>query len=428
MGCGCSQSQHKVPRSILPFNETAVDLSHFKFQQLIGRGGFAHVYASQRLTDKKELVALKCMPKTAFLFQRRDEKWNVKGVLFTERDIMVETSSPFVVPLLHAFQDSTTVYLVLPLQLGGDMGHYLRKVSLLPEDDVRFYGAELVLGLEALHKAGIVYRDLKPSNVLLGPDGHLMLSDFGLAAFLHADNDWQITGDVGTQGYQAPEIVRKQPYTFAVDYFALGVTLMRLATGRRPYGSKNNFDKPIDLQGSKDAQMGDALADLVLNLCRLDVTQRLGVYKDGDGTLLTDWTPVKNHVFFRNMNWTALQNKTMRAPLADFCLSNSATNLTNFPTSHSLLKPSDNKTRSRRKKATLPLSAEQQQLFKGYEYKCAYPAQDGEKYVHSPERKTTRRRPLVKRDSIWSISKTSTAHGRRTPTRSRSPSANGRRL
>ena len=151
---------------------------------------------------------------------------------------MTRCSSPFLLPLLHAFQDTKYVYLVLPLQIGGDMGHYIRTISLFDEKQVQFYGAELILALETLHQNKILFRDLKPSNILFTSRGHVQISDFGLAAVLKAENNYYTSGDVGTVGYQAPEIVAKDPYSFSVDYFSLGVSLYRMATGRRPYGSR----------------------------------------------------------------------------------------------------------------------------------------------------------------------------------------------
>ena len=111
----------------------------------------------------------------------------------------------FLVSCVYAFQDASHLYVVMPLMLGGDLRYYLKQNGPCRESEARFYMAELLLALEHMHSLRIVYRDLKPDNVLLDEAGHIRLSDFGLSARIRSA-DGKTSGFCGTLGYVAPEV------------------------------------------------------------------------------------------------------------------------------------------------------------------------------------------------------------------------------
>jgi serine/threonine protein kinase len=119
------------------------------------------VNAIQRRSND-ELMALKRMGKAEVL-----KKESHVRMVWTERDIMSRLNSPFLVNLVHAFQDDRECYFVMPFMQGGDLRFHLSKLGCFSESDARFYAAQIVLGLEAMHSQKIVYRDLKPDNLLL---------------------------------------------------------------------------------------------------------------------------------------------------------------------------------------------------------------------------------------------------------------------
>lgn len=110
---------------------------------------------------------------------------------------------------------------------GGDLRFHLSKLGCLTEEDTRFYTAQILLGLEAMHALNIVYRDLKPDNVLLDADGHLRVSDFGLSVELKEKHGFKIRGNAGTSGYLAPEVTTGEPYGLSCDVWTLGVSRRR---------------------------------------------------------------------------------------------------------------------------------------------------------------------------------------------------------
>lgn len=118
---------------------------------------------------------------------------------------------------------------------GGELFHHIRKEGQFDEKRAAFYAAELILALDYLHEKGVIYRDLKPENVLLDADGHLRLTDFGLSkAGLEKTNN-MTESFCGTTEYLAPEIIREKQYGFSVDWYSLGLVLYEMLTGINPY-------------------------------------------------------------------------------------------------------------------------------------------------------------------------------------------------
>jgi serine/threonine protein kinase len=162
--------------------------------------------------DTQELMALKRMEKFAVLQSSAH-----LNMVWVERKIMSLQNSPFLCNLLYAFQSPEELYLVMPFMQGGDMRYHLREHGQLSESHARFYAAELLCALADLHAKRVVFRDLKPENLLLDDAGHIRLSDFGLGHMLTAEKNYQISGQAGTRGYQAPEVLRNEHYGCEVD-------------------------------------------------------------------------------------------------------------------------------------------------------------------------------------------------------------------
>lgn len=162
-----------------------------------------------------------------------------KEVIHTlaERDILVRLrGQPFLVNLQQIFQTSSQLFILLDYYPGGDIATQLSVVTSFSEERTRFYAAEIIYGLKILHQHGIVYRDLKPENVLIGKDGHIVLADFGLSKiFSEQDEDEYNVPSTrtfcGTAEYLAPEILLGEKYTFVVDFWSLGTLLYEMLAG-----------------------------------------------------------------------------------------------------------------------------------------------------------------------------------------------------
>ncbi len=156
-----------------------------------------------------------------------------------ERRVLGYVDHPFLMKLHYAFQTGRKLYLVLDYCPGGELFFHLSRFKRFPEGVVRFYSAELVLALQHLHDSGIIYRDIKPENILLDRDGHLKLGDFGLAK----DGINQATTGAqsvcGTPEYMAPEVISKAGHGTAVDWWGLGMLMYEMLTGLPPWYTKD---------------------------------------------------------------------------------------------------------------------------------------------------------------------------------------------
>lgn len=114
---------------------------------------------------------------------KKSEMENEKDIarLFNEKEIIQNIDHPFIVKLYYTFQTKEKAYFILDLLNGGDIYTHITKFGRFKESRARFYAAEIILALEELHSNGVVYRDLKPQNIIIDNEGHIKLTDFGLS-------------------------------------------------------------------------------------------------------------------------------------------------------------------------------------------------------------------------------------------------------
>lgn len=157
-----------------------------------------------------------------------------------ERDILATLSQiyhPFIIKLQSAFQDQQNLYLVLEYHAGADLATLLQRYINFPAEQCRLYAAEILMGLQELHRHHILYRDLKPENVLLAADGHIVLTDFGLSKMFEGEDKYEhrTMSFCGTPEYLAPEIIQQDEYSYAADYWSLGTMMYEMITGVTPF-------------------------------------------------------------------------------------------------------------------------------------------------------------------------------------------------
>jgi len=340
-----------------PLKPAGVQLADFDVLSVCGRGGFGKVLRVQRSDtskDKKE-YAMKVISKQKMMAKRQ-----VSHVI-VERKILSRLSglstdaaakmSPFVVRLFWAFQTRTHLFLVMEFVAGGDLLTRLIKRGRLSVKLCRLYAAEIALALQHLHRCGIVYRDMKPENILITKDGHLKLADFGVSYIRPiAKNDsasspvlekFSLEGEggprsfVGTEIYMAPELISKavrarrhgedgrkirrtaKPYDgVAVDYWGFGVVLYNMLTARHPFitgRGKSGNSRVETLQNimSSDfvprhiSDVGNASKSAELLLTSLFVRDPRRRLKGAD---------VRRHSFFRSIDWDAVASMKVDLP------------------------------------------------------------------------------------------------------------------
>jgi len=219
-----------------------------------------------------------------------------------ERKILQSLQHPFLMTLRYAFQSKEKLYFVLDYLRGGELFFHLKKNRRFPEETARIWVAQIALALGHLHSLDIVYRDLKPENVLLDDDGHVCLTDFGLAKDV-APSDKAHTF-AGTPEYLAPEIVTGAGHDKAVDWWALGILLYELTVGIPPFYSQNVNEMYNLIQHGVlrfPPFLSDNCKNIIIGFLNRDPKKRLGWQNDVDD--------VKSHPFFKEISFEKLYKK-----------------------------------------------------------------------------------------------------------------------
>ncbi|EDV23199.1 uncharacterized protein TRIADDRAFT_27989, partial [Trichoplax adhaerens] len=275
----------------------------FYFLKIIGKGSFGKVLLARHKKENK-YYAVKVLQKK--LIVKRNEAKHIMA----ERNVLLKNiKHPFLVGLHYSFQTRDKLYFVLDYVNGGELFFHLQKERHFTETRSRFYSAEIASAIGYLHSMKIVYRDLKPENILLDAEGHIILTDFGLCKEGIEASDTTNTF-CGTPEYLAPEVLRKEPYDRSVDWWCLGCVLYEMLYGLPPFYSRdtaemydNILHKPLKLRTNITSSARDILEGLLQKKREL----RLGA---GEG----DFKDIKNHAFFRSINWTDLERKKIKPP------------------------------------------------------------------------------------------------------------------
>lgn len=253
--------------------------------------------------ERGALFAMKILRKSHLVRRRQIERTR------TERKVLSVVNHPFIMRLHYAFQTPEKLYLVLDYCPGGELFFHLSRFRRFPERVARFYAAELLLALGHLHKRGIIYRDLKPENVLLDAEGHVKLGDFGLAkaGIRHAYEG--ASSMCGTPEYMAPEVLAQQGHGFCVDYWGLGMLTYEMMTGLPPWYTTDRAklfrrlrSAPLDIP----SYFSSASASFTSALLERNPRRRLGV---------TGIRPAMEHEFFKSISWRALYGRRVEAPI-----------------------------------------------------------------------------------------------------------------
>lgn len=276
-----------------------VDLSDYEIKQTVGTGSFGRVKLIKRKADNK-YFALKILTKADIVKLKQVDH------ILSEVTILNLIDHPLLIRMYGLAQDERYIYIVMEYISGGELFTYLRTVQSLKNDDAKFYAAQIILMFEHLHSMDIVYRDLKPENLLIDTIGYLKLTDFGFAKKL----DGRTYTLCGTPEYLAPEILLQKGHGKAVDWWCLGIIMYEMIVGIDPFSD----DEPMAvyqniLRGRikfpskfpKDAK------SLVKHLLVADLTKRYGNLKGG----VND---IKGHRWFGAYPWEKVLKRVIEAP------------------------------------------------------------------------------------------------------------------
>ncbi|KAJ3114711.1 camp-dependent protein kinase catalytic subunit [Phlyctochytrium bullatum] len=282
-----------------PLEMKKFHLPDFHIDRTLGTGSFGRVHLV-RLKQNNRFYAMKVLKKSEVVRMKQVEH------TVNEKNILERLRHPFLVSMLGTFQDSANIYFVLEYVQGGELFSYLRRCGRFPNHVARFYAAEVVLAFENLHSSDIIYRDLKPENLLIDAQGHIKITDFGFAKVV-PDVTWTLCG---TPDYLAPEIIQSKGYGKAVDWWALGVLIYEMLAGHPPFYDEDHFklyEKILACKPKFPSHFDPLAKDLVKHLLTSDLTKRYGNLKGG----VQD---IKKHKWFAGIEWAKLEALQIPAP------------------------------------------------------------------------------------------------------------------
>lgn len=274
--------------SVLPHQKLNFTLNDIEMGKCIGRGKGGRVILG---SFNSQAYAIKIISKELLKYAN------------IEATILQQQSSPYIIKYFGRLEDELNIYLFIEYIPGNDLFHYMRKQRIRLPKAVNFL-AQVLEGLGALHSKGIVYRDLKPENVMITEQENVKIIDFGLSKVIDKD---RTTTVCGSPEYMAPEVIRKNAYSYSVDYWALGILLYEILCGynlnRHPPFRGENYHEICQaiLRGNLEftRSIDPVSKDLIRRLLHTEPAFRLG-------NLQNKILDVKAHKFFNDVDWDGL--------------------------------------------------------------------------------------------------------------------------
>ncbi|XP_065827669.1 RAC-beta serine/threonine-protein kinase-like isoform X2 [Oscarella lobularis] len=280
-------------------------LSDYRLLMILGAGTFGQVILVADEADRRHLSVIKAVSKSVVM--ERGEA----SIEIEKKALLAVSGNPFFVQLHETFQNEVYLFYNMEFVPGGDLLGVLLRQAPLIESDVRFYVAEVLVALQFLHGKNIIYRDLKPRNVLIDRRGHIKLCDMGIAREFQNVEDGRPSSFAGTVPYIAPEVLQEIPYNEAIDFWSLGILTYELLMGYHP------FDRCDELETMNAILVRNIrpfpadfirkeCEDFICQLLIYNATNRLGVVEHVK--------PIRQHKFFAEINWKQAEARTLEPP------------------------------------------------------------------------------------------------------------------
>lgn len=282
-----------------------IEMKDLEMVRIIGAGTFGKVWLCTK-KGTKTAFALKSQVKKQLI------EYNQAEGVIREKNIMEKLDHPFIIKMVNSFKDEHKLYMLLKLYQGGELQTVIHTDSRdgVPEWAAKFYAANILEGLSFMHHRNIIYRDLKPENVLLDSEGYCVIVDLGFAKIIKG----KTYTFCGTPLYLAPEIIMQKGHDKGADHWSWGVLLYEMICGMTPF-----YDGIVDQMGlfknivkcRMEFPEGDFMSeeskDLIKRMLVVRPEDRLGSFAAAD-------KDIKEHPFFKDIDWEALQNLEAKVP------------------------------------------------------------------------------------------------------------------
>ena len=277
-----------------------VTINDFEQIRVIGRGGFSKVVLARKI-DTGRLYAIKMLKKEQLINDRKIQP------VMRERGVLQRLNHPFLVKLHWAFQSSSDLFFVMDICTGGELFFHLLQQRRFSEKLTKFYAAEILLGFKYMHDKHIVYRDIKPENILVDMEGHIRIADFGLSKVIPPNE--KSYSFCGSPEFLAPEMLQSQEgHDRRLDIFCLGVLLYEMLTGLPPFYDEDHsrmfervlYEEPILNQSYLSSEVKKMLSMMLAK-------EPASRYQSIDEVMRAAW--------FSDIDWKEALNKQLKPPL-----------------------------------------------------------------------------------------------------------------
>ncbi|CAD8097991.1 unnamed protein product [Paramecium sonneborni] len=304
-----NQSQQQLQSSVLEgqnelLKDSKVTFDSFEIIKELGSGAFGKVFLVKHKADG-EIFAMKALKKKTLILKKQ-----IKYAI-TEANVLKMCKHPFILGLHFAFQTPNYLYLVLDYCQGGDLSYHIANQGKFSEEDARFYAAEIILAIEYLHTKDIIYRDMKPENILLDIQGHVKLADFGLSKENVSDQD-KAKSFCGSPAYLSPDILSQKGAGKPSDIYGIGCVMFEMMTGESPYYNDDIQQMYKNIQSGTlkwPKKMSAEAKNLISKMLERDPNKRIGTKSKDE---------IKQDPFFKGIDWDKVYKRLYKPPITDF--------------------------------------------------------------------------------------------------------------
>ena len=284
----------------LYLHDETVSLNDLLYIKSIGKGNYGFV--SLVMNEKTKFpYAIKAINKNHINAEKLHENIQL------EKNILLKIDHPFIVKLVKCLKDEKNIYFLMEYLKGKELFDVIRDIGLLNKEQTNFFIASMMVAVNYLHERKIIYRDIKPENIIVEKNGYIKLIDFGTAKEIE-DRTKTI---IGTPHYMAPEIIMGGGYSFQVDYWSISICMYEFICGGVPFGEKE--EDPMDVYFAiinnhlsfphKYISVSKEFKNIMKKMLDKNPTYRL-----------TNFYSIKNHAWFKDFKWDELINLNLKAP------------------------------------------------------------------------------------------------------------------
>ena len=270
--------------------DNTIELKDLDNVKELGSGNFGSVNLV-RNKKNKYLYAIKALN----LEQIKLE--NLEECVEVERDVLLKIDHPFIMKMVKYLKNDTYIFFINEYIKGKELWEVIRDIGLLNKEQTQYYGGSILLAIDYLHKQKIIYRDIKPENVMVSIKGYIKIIDFGTVKEIQ-DRTSTI---IGTSHYMAPEITKGEGYSFQVDIWSIAICMYEFFCGKLPFGE--DYDDPMDIYRAVSQEelsfpnfvKDEKFMQLMNKMLRKNPTNRLWKFKQ-----------IKEDPYFKDFDWNKL--------------------------------------------------------------------------------------------------------------------------